>query len=224
VTDRDTLLAAVLADPSDDTARLVLADLLRESDNPEERARRRFLWAGVTASRYRGEGPIEDCLYYEALAEIAAVAADGFPARWLADLGLGPRPLAPGDWAWDRVFDPVTVRVGGLAAVFERGLLAGLSVTLGEWYEVAAAALGAWPLELVSVTDAPGLTFAVGRLAGGWRLGARLRVPPRSELRVEWVGDNPRAVPAVAEPAAEWRVAELFGGRRALGDGPAQGA
>jgi uncharacterized protein (TIGR02996 family) len=39
VTDRDTLLAAVLADPLDDTARLVLADLLRESDDPEERAR-----------------------------------------------------------------------------------------------------------------------------------------------------------------------------------------
>jgi uncharacterized protein (TIGR02996 family) len=30
VTDRDTLLAAILADPSDDNSRLVLADLLRE--------------------------------------------------------------------------------------------------------------------------------------------------------------------------------------------------
>jgi uncharacterized protein (TIGR02996 family) len=40
VTARDTLLASVLDDPSDDTARLVLADHLRDSDHPDERARR----------------------------------------------------------------------------------------------------------------------------------------------------------------------------------------
>src|SRR5262245_35488686 len=58
VTEQETLLAAVLEDPSDDTARLVLADLLRESDDPEARALGRFLWAGVTASRFRDAEPI----------------------------------------------------------------------------------------------------------------------------------------------------------------------
>ena len=43
VTDRDTLLAAILEDPADDTARLVLADLLRESGDPHAQARGRFL-------------------------------------------------------------------------------------------------------------------------------------------------------------------------------------
>jgi uncharacterized protein (TIGR02996 family) len=38
-TDRDALLAAVLGDPADDTARLVLADCLRESDDEDDRAR-----------------------------------------------------------------------------------------------------------------------------------------------------------------------------------------
>ena len=39
VSDRDTLLAAILNDPADDTARLVLADVLRESDNPDAHTR-----------------------------------------------------------------------------------------------------------------------------------------------------------------------------------------
>jgi uncharacterized protein (TIGR02996 family) len=56
VTDRETLPATILADPSDDTARLVL----RESEDPDERARGRFLWAGVTASRYRRQDVVED--------------------------------------------------------------------------------------------------------------------------------------------------------------------
>ncbi|HVL15267.1 MAG TPA: TIGR02996 domain-containing protein [Gemmata sp.] len=41
MTDRDHLLAAVLADPADDGARLVLADLLRDGDDPDAQARGR---------------------------------------------------------------------------------------------------------------------------------------------------------------------------------------
>jgi uncharacterized protein (TIGR02996 family) len=100
VTDRDTLHAAILDDPADDTARLVLADLLRESDDPDAQARGRFLWAGVTASRFRDEDVIEDPLYYAAQNEIAAVAADGFPARYVAELSVGPRPLTRSNWSW----------------------------------------------------------------------------------------------------------------------------
>ena len=60
VTDRETLLAAILDDPSDDTTRLVLADMLRESDDPDAVARGRFLWAGVTASQFCGHDVIDD--------------------------------------------------------------------------------------------------------------------------------------------------------------------
>ena len=38
MTDRETLLAAILDNPSDDNPRLVLADLLRESDDPDAQA------------------------------------------------------------------------------------------------------------------------------------------------------------------------------------------
>jgi len=101
LTARETLLATVLENPDDDTARLVLADLLRESDNAEERARGRFVWAGITAASYRDADLIEDKLFYIAQAEIAAVAADGFPAQWLAAIGVGPSPLTTRDWVWD---------------------------------------------------------------------------------------------------------------------------
>ena len=39
----------ILDSPADDTARLVPADLFRESDDADAVARGRFLWAGVTA-------------------------------------------------------------------------------------------------------------------------------------------------------------------------------
>ncbi|VTT97593.1 unnamed protein product [Gemmataceae bacterium] len=54
------LWAACLADPADDTARLVLADLLRESDDPDQQARGRFLWAGVTAARWSRDNDVID--------------------------------------------------------------------------------------------------------------------------------------------------------------------
>ena len=175
VTDRDTLLAAILNNPADDTARLVLADLRRESDEAEAQARGRFLWAGVTASRFRDTEVIDDPLYYTATGEIAAVASAGFPARWFADLGLGPRPLTTGDWVWDNTYDRVAVRVGDSVGTFTRGMMAELTLTLADWYSLSPAALAAWPIERVIITDVPGLVFAVespGYPGRGWRLTA----------------------------------------------------
>ena len=129
MTDRESLLCAALDQPADDTSRLVLADFLREQPDPGDVALGRFLWAGVVASRYRSANVIEDAEFYTALAELSAVASDGWPARWLSSLGLGPSPLAPGDWAWDNVGDRLTVRVGRVTGEFERDMLAGLTVT-----------------------------------------------------------------------------------------------
>jgi uncharacterized protein (TIGR02996 family) len=55
MTDHDALLATVLENPADNTARLVLADLLRESEDGAQQAPGRFLWAGVTASAYHDD-------------------------------------------------------------------------------------------------------------------------------------------------------------------------
>jgi uncharacterized protein (TIGR02996 family) len=220
LTDRAVLFSTVLDDPADDTARLVLADWLEEHG---EEPLGRFLRAGVTASRFRGADLIDDPAYYAALAEIAAVAKTGAPARWVAALGLGPDPLTPGDWAWDNAGDRVTVRVGSSRGTFARGLLAELEVTLGEWYALAGLALAAWPVERVVVSDVPGLAFLVERLASGWRLTGAVRLPRRN---VPLTGN---AVPTAISPGAvlthapaDWGADQFFPDRAALVNGIAK--
>src|SRR5262249_51624999 len=65
-------------------------------------------------------------------------------------------------------------RAGGRE--FGRGMLAGLTLTLGEWYDVAGRALAAWLVERVTIPDVPGLSFAVSappRLPDGTSLPRR---------------------------------------------------
>jgi uncharacterized protein (TIGR02996 family) len=119
--DCEALLSAALGQPEDDTARLVLADFLRERTDPADVALGRFLWAGVVASRYRVAGAVSDDDLDAALAELSAVAADWWPARWLTALGLGPSPLASADWGSESIDDRVAVRLGPHTGEFERG-------------------------------------------------------------------------------------------------------
>jgi uncharacterized protein (TIGR02996 family) len=74
MTDRESLLSAALDQRDDDTARLVLADFLREQGDPADVALGRFLWAGVVASRYRSANVIEDPEFYTALADDDVIA------------------------------------------------------------------------------------------------------------------------------------------------------
>jgi uncharacterized protein (TIGR02996 family) len=179
MTDRESLLSAVLDQPADDTARLVLADFLREQTDPADMALGRFVWAGVTASRYWAVGAVADDDLDAAFAELSAVVADWWPARWLAALGLGPTPLTAGDWGCETIDDRVTVLLGATTGEFERGMLAGLTVTLDQWYDAAARALAAWPVERVTVSDAPVLAFWVSADAArpGWCLSVALTGP-----------------------------------------------
>ncbi|WP_439624934.1 TIGR02996 domain-containing protein [Gemmata sp.] len=133
MSDHSHLWAACLADPADDTARLVLADLLRESDDSDAQAKGRFLWAGVTAAGFRDADLIDDPHYYAAQAELGAVAASGAPARWLGLLWIGPDPLTRSDWAWDATRDRVTVRIGDTLGTYVRGMLAEVAASLEQW-------------------------------------------------------------------------------------------
>ena len=144
--ERDTLLTAVLTTPDDDTARLVFADWLEEHG---EAAFGRFLRAGVIAAKYRYAGVIDDREFFDAARVLADVCDSGAPGRWVAALGLGPSPAVRGDWLWDTTGDRVTLRAGNTAAVFGRGMLDALTVTLAEWYDAAERAVRSWP---VSVT------------------------------------------------------------------------
>jgi uncharacterized protein (TIGR02996 family) len=218
VNEHETLLAAVLADPADDTTRLVLADLLRESDDATDRALGQFIWAGVTISPFREDRVIDDPLYYTAQKALAAVASAGFPARWLSALGLGPQHLAKSDWLWDNTLDQVTVRMGGSSGVFKRGMLTDLCVPLENWYTAAPAALAHWPLASGTITDVPGLAFAIGLTKTGWRLSARLRLRSR-RVPMTAAGVVPTAVAEQAflvEEAGDVETWDLFPDRAAL--------
>jgi uncharacterized protein (TIGR02996 family) len=179
--DRESLLFAALDRPDDDTARLVLADFLREQPDEADVALGRFVWAGVTASRYRSATAVADGDLDAALGELSSVCTEGWPARWFAALGLGPSPLTRNDWGCESIDDRVTVQIGPTTGEFERGMLAGLTATLAGWYDAAERALAAWPVERVTVSDVPGRAFWVSPPGGdrpGWCLSVALTVQP----------------------------------------------
>lgn len=172
--DRAALLANVLNDPADDTARLVLADWLEEHG---EDAFGRFVRAGLIAARFCDEDLIDAPDYYGALDTISDVVASGEPARWLSALGIGLSPFGLSDWVWDNAADRVTVRIGAVTGVFTRGLLSELVLPLADWRALAPRALVAWPIERATITDVKGLTFAIEPPRAervGWRLTATL--------------------------------------------------
>lgn len=204
MTDRATLLANVLAVPSDDTARLVLADWLEENEEVEFG---RFVRAGVLTAQFQARDQLDDPAFYELLRTIAEVTLNGTPARWLSALGIEPSPLTSSDWMWDNTGDRVTIRIGVAAGVFTRGLLSELIVPLEGWYDFATPALSLWPLERGIITDMPGLSFWIEPPDDdqpNWRLIAAVTVQTRRRRRglLNWFGtllgpgeDNPRPVP-----------------------------
>lgn len=211
MSDRSALLNEILTNPEDDTARLVLADFLRECDDVAEQARGRFLWAGVVASRFRSDELIDDPEYYLAHGEIAAVCSAGHPKHWLAEVGPAERQ-ENATWGWDCTYDRVTVRVGGVAGTFARGLLAEIDLSLDGWHRIAERVLAASPLEQVSVSDVPGLRFRIEHLPGAWRVTSHLKLQPR-RIALTTTGPIPSSVspsPFLQETNAEWTVEETF--------------
>jgi uncharacterized protein (TIGR02996 family) len=170
VNSQTALLNFILENPADDTARLVLADLLRESDDPDEQASGRFLWAGVVAHTLY-ESSQTDPLYKVARTELQTLATAGLPARWVGDLEIGPSPLTVKDWTVrKRIRDRVVVDVGLHVGVFTRGMLNGLTLGLAQWFDVAHKALGSWPIEFVKMNDVPGLEMQLVRHAEEWEV------------------------------------------------------
>ncbi len=212
--ERSSLLSHVLGDPSDDTARLVLADWLEEHSE-EDLAR--FLRAGVVAARYSTVAIIDDPHYYAALRAMSDIAAAGIPTRWLSRLDIGPNPLAPGDWAWDNSGDRLTVRLGSSVGVFRRGLLAELELKLSEWYAIAERVLAACPLECVRVTDVPGLSFTFSRSREGWQINGQVRLP-RQNFQLTGITLPAAIAPSaiLTMPSTEWSAEQLFPDRTAM--------
>lgn len=170
VTDHSALLPMVLANPADDTARLVLADALRESESEKERALGRFIWGGVTVASFRDKASETDPLYRLALAEMHDISEQGYSTQWIAKLGLGPFPHTKNDWTCRIERDEVKIRYGSYVGIFTRGMLSGLTLSLGEWYGLSAKAFSLWPLEKIEIIDVPGLFFTIEKVSDGWEL------------------------------------------------------
>jgi hypothetical protein len=102
-------------------------------------------------------------------------------------------------------------------------MLVGLTVTLGGWHAAAGAALAAWPLWRVSVSDVPGMAFWVSapeEPSAGWVLTASLtalEVPLRRRgwLLSRIIGPHPTNPPQPAA-AARWSAAATLPDRAAL--------
>lgn len=218
MTDRDALHAAILLRPADDVPRLAFADCVQD-DGEDDLAE--FVRAGVVASEYRDALVIEAQEYYDALRVINRVCEAGGPAQWVADLGVGPSPLTPGDWGWNNTLDRVTVRIGKALGVFTRGTLAELTLTLGEWYAVAETALSRWPFETFTASDVPGLTLGIRAPtseSAEWRLTGSLKVPRR---RVPMGGGSVVVAglapyPHLVDPAHEFTTDSPFATRDEL--------
>jgi uncharacterized protein (TIGR02996 family) len=193
MTDRESLLAACLDQPADDTARLVYADYLREQGNTATQAIGRFIWAGVTLATFRGNEPVGDGMFFDAQKELNTVATQV--------MGAQLKPIIGCDWGWDQTDsarpDLLTAtvlpkympqpdsirrsrrRVGGQypGATYERGMLTGLRLTLKNWHLLAGNILTTCPLEFVEVLNVPGLTLRISLDGDKWKLTGELKLP-----------------------------------------------
>ncbi len=158
------VFAAVIARPDDTHARLVLADWLDENTRDDQGA---FIRASIELANFAG--PDRE----RAEGALAALSGETL-ARRFAALGFVTGALADDDWMVHLEDDRVTVHTGDASGTYARGMLAELNVTQRTWVTVARTVLETTPLERATITDVPGLSFAVEPPGGqrGWLLRA----------------------------------------------------
>jgi uncharacterized protein (TIGR02996 family) len=150
--DGDALLAAVLANPDEDTPRLVYADWLQENDQPE---RAEFIRGQVDVA------VVEASLGY--LTPASGRRQGAARGEWLGELpGLelfeGNRyGTFPGDTrvGWRRQHVPGSPPQPEIVAEFRRGFVAEVRCTGNDWFKHAAAILAAHPVRRVTLTAWP---------------------------------------------------------------------
>lgn len=153
VTDEAALLAAIIAEPSEDTLRLAFADWLDENDQPE---RAEFIRVQVEIARHVADW----------------AASDGNAASELDDLRRRERELQHGsdkrgvinEFRW--LGSPLRSFIYGAYCEpqFRRGFVHQLMCRWDQWLAHAGAILKQNPIELVKLTTMP-------RLSGAWKDG-----------------------------------------------------
>ena len=154
MTDGDALLAAILAEPDDDTARLVYADWLQEQG---DEGRAEFIRVQCELARHPGmncgsmycsergpEGLCDDCRRFKRLRrrerELFAPLAGQF------------RPVVPYSWA---VLTHEPDRIDTPYSVVRRGFVGAVTCSAADWLAHADALLAAHPVTAVTLTSLP---------------------------------------------------------------------
>ncbi|AWM38179.1 hypothetical protein GobsT_37110 [Gemmata obscuriglobus] len=203
MSERAGFLSAILESPADDTARAAYADWLREQPGAFDRLHGRFLWAGLTLARFRGQEVVEDGMFFDALRDQAEAAPEVIAVQLQHVLGWGWNAT---EWAWDNeTAAPDRIHVATIppkvanetpaerrerrrsgrarttAAGYERGCLTWVRVRAKQWELAGEKILGSCPLQRVELLELPGLVLSI-ESDDGWRLRGELRPPLTQRL------------------------------------------
>lgn len=162
------VFADIVAEPADNVARLAHADWLDDIVGGDEAA---FIRASIELANFEG-------LDRERVEGALAALSGETLARRFAALGFVTGVPADDDWMVLLEDDRVTVHIGDASGTYTRGMLAELNAPLRTWVAVGRTVLETNPLERATITDVPGLSFAVEPPgpARGWLLRARQTV------------------------------------------------
>ena len=152
--DGDALLARILADPGDDTVRLVYADWLEENGRSEragfvrvqiEIARHPGMNCGSMYCSERGpEGLCDDCRRFKRLRKRERELAERHAHDW-------DGPPVP----WTACLDATLPPALGHSFVFRRGFVEAVTCTAADWLAHGDALLAAHPVTEVTLTTRP---------------------------------------------------------------------
>ena len=175
-TDHDALLAAILAQPDDDLARLVFADYLDESGHPALAARAAFIRAQVEAARH----PVGSAARLER-------------TRRAGEL----RPRFRDEW--DEAFPPAGGELDGTTVVRDRGFVDEVRADLGVFLTLGQQMVAVAPVRTVAVGGGGSLAEWPAFVLASFLTGVRgLRLGPRLAGLTETRTRGGRRLPASA--------------------------
>jgi uncharacterized protein (TIGR02996 family) len=213
--DGDGLLKAILADPDDDTPRLVYADWLDENGEP---ARAEFVRVQVELAKYPDQAFLDN---FDAHPETCTCGGclglrlrrrEGELLRDFNRTLLEPRPPGMFSWQHNGRFGWGVKESGypgrDFPITFSRGFITTLICTAADWHAHGDAILARHPVREVTLTTTPRLVATRGglyaKLSGRWKelaygAGRTWSQMAPDLLAAEWPGvafNLPRVSPA----------------------------
>lgn len=172
MTDRDALLAAILAQPKEDTPRLVYADWLEENGQPERaefiRLQIELALLAVTIAQLGGEEKIRERLNNRTLRVMSPTLVEIYETRlhqWyelrrrerelIDSHGYSWFPAQQYGLLWGVTNEPLSDGDRRQHITFSRGFISAITCTWDSWRTHAAAILRAQPVERVRLTTRP---------------------------------------------------------------------